>query len=127
MRVVKWILGAVALSFALVAPAWADHGHVRFGVNIGVPFYPWYWGGPGYYYPPAYAYPPAYYYPPVASEPPVYVEQPQQPAAPPQASNAPAPQTGNWYYCESAQGYYPYVKECPSGWRMVPAQPPAPR
>jgi hypothetical protein len=125
MRIVKWVLGALALSAVMVAPAWADRGHIRFGVNIGVPFWPWYYGPA--YYPPAYAYPPAYYYPPVVAEPPVYIEQPPATYVPPPApqAQAPAPQTGNWYYCESAQGYYPYVKECPSGWRMVPAQPPA--
>lgn len=34
-----------------------------------------------------------------------------------------------WAYCRSAQGYYPYVAECPGGWMPVPATstpPPAP-
>ena len=31
---------------------------------------------------------------------------------------------GNWYYCESAKGYYPYVAECKEEWRAVPATPP---
>jgi Family of unknown function (DUF6515) len=36
----------------------------------------------------------------------------------------PAPQgAGSWYYCESARAYYPYVSQCPEGWRAVPAQP----
>ncbi|MDO9243877.1 MAG: hypothetical protein Q8J67_08445 [Rhodocyclaceae bacterium] len=26
-----------------------------------------------------------------------------------------------WYYCESAQTYYPYVQSCFEGWRAVPA------
>ena len=26
-----------------------------------------------------------------------------------------------WYYCESAQTYYPYVQFCEEGWRAVPA------
>jgi hypothetical protein len=38
----------------------------------------------------------AYYYPP-----PVYIEKQY------------------WFYCESAGAYYPYVKECPSGWQRV--------
>lgn len=43
----------------------------------------------------------------------------------PPAAQTPAPQApGNWYYCESAKAYYPYVKECREGWRPVPANPP---
>ena len=26
-----------------------------------------------------------------------------------------------WYFCESAQAYYPYVQQCYEGWRAVPA------
>ncbi|MDE1941869.1 MAG: hypothetical protein KGI47_01830 [Betaproteobacteria bacterium] len=33
-----------------------------------------------------------------------------------------APQ--NWFYCQSAKGYYPYVTQCPEPWRAVPATPP---
>jgi len=40
-------------------------------------------------------------------------------------STAPAPAPGNWYYCDSAKGYYPYVQQCPEGWRSVPASPPS--
>lgn len=28
-----------------------------------------------------------------------------------------------WYYCDSAQAYYPYVQQCYEGWRAVPANP----
>jgi hypothetical protein len=29
-----------------------------------------------------------------------------------------------WYYCQNPMGYYPYVKECPSGWmKVVPKVP----
>ena len=63
------------------------------------------------------------------------VGPPDSPAvvqAPPGAPVAAAPATqaaGTWYYCESAKGYYPYVSQCPEGWRSVPATPPpaAPR
>jgi hypothetical protein len=24
-----------------------------------------------------------------------------------------------WYFCQSAEAYYPYVTECPSGWMLV--------
>ena len=30
----------------------------------------------------------------------------------------------NWFYCQSARGYYPYVTQCPEPWRAVPATPP---
>jgi hypothetical protein len=116
IRTLKMILGALLLMCGTAAlPAWADHGGVRFGIGIGVPLWPW-------YYPPAYAYPPAYYPAPMvaAQPPPVYVQQYPAPAAP-------APQTGYWYYCESANGYYPYVRECPSGWLQVAPQPASPR
>ena len=45
-----------------------------------------------------------------------------QPAPPPPGVGAP-PQALNWYYCESARGYYPTVPECREGWRAVPASP----
>jgi hypothetical protein len=43
-------------------------------------------------------------------------------ALPPQTA-APAA-AGIWYYCDSAQKYYPYVSQCAEGWRTVPATPP---
>jgi hypothetical protein len=48
---------------------------------------------------------------------PVAVQQP--PAVTPGAQ---AP--GVWYYCDSAKNYYPYVGQCPEGWKTVPASPP---
>lgn len=104
------------------------HAHYpRGGVYLG--FYPGTWWGPGYwpgawwgpgYWGPRYGYdyPPPYYggYPPayVAPAPPVYVERdaPPQPVEPVW-----------WYWCGEANAYYPYVKECPGGWRRVPPQP----
>jgi hypothetical protein len=29
-----------------------------------------------------------------------------------------------WYYCEESQAYYPYVPQCPGGWRQVLPTPP---
>src|SRR2546428_12259210 len=29
-----------------------------------------------------------------------------------------------WYYCANPQGYYPYVQQCPGGWRPVAPTPP---
>jgi hypothetical protein len=101
--------------------AMADNGHFvhtrgggHVGIYLGIPF-PGYWGYPTPY--PYYPYNP--YYPPVVtvpSSPPVYIEQgQQQPATPPQHY---------WYYCSNPQGYYPYVRECPTGWQAVAPQPP---
>ncbi|MGB2819245.1 MAG: hypothetical protein WBC37_18710 [Burkholderiaceae bacterium] len=54
------------------------------------------------------------------SEPRVFVERDgAQPAAP--AAAAP---TQWWYWCASANGYYPYVSACSEGWQRVPPQPP---
>ena len=33
-------------------------------------------------------------------------------------------QANYWHYCRSAEGYYPYVKECPDGWEQVAPTPP---
>ncbi|MDR3430810.1 MAG: hypothetical protein P4L95_02700 [Rouxiella aceris] len=73
---------------------------------------------------PYYPYP--YYAPPVVEEPVIIQQQtsdvyvqptpPQQPAEP-----------VYWYYCQEAQGYYPYVKQCPKGWMKVVPTPPAPQ
>jgi hypothetical protein len=91
--------------------------HVRHDGRLG-----WWWiaGGIWYFYPyPVYPYPNPY-------EPPVFVEP--VPGAPP----PPPPTPSNWYYCESARNYYPYVPSCAEGWRPVPANqtpaaPPPPR
>ena len=75
-----------------------------------------------YYYPayPVYYYPaPVYnYYP---ANPPAVVIEPAPAGATPPAQSVP-----NWYYCESARGYYPTVRQCPEAWRLVPATPPGP-
>jgi hypothetical protein len=61
-----------------------------------------------------------YPYPPVviAPSPRVYV----QPSPPVAAQLPPPPQY--WYYCDAAQAYYPYVQQCPGGWRPVTPTPP---
>jgi len=123
MRPVKLMAVAMVALLALVsfsAPASA-HGRWRGGVNLsfGLPFA--YWGPRFYGPPPVYYTPPSYYYsaapayaPPAPT---TYVERDD----PPPAEAAPA-QPVWWYWCESARGYYPYVKECPGGWRRVPPQ-----
>jgi hypothetical protein len=126
LRLKKSILGAAlfaGLAAAVVTPVqsadarpvWGPHGHWVHTWHDGR--YGWWWAGPDYWY----WYPaPVYYgYPP----PPAYI-------APP----GPAPHP-TWYYCDSAKGYYPYVRSCACVWRAVAAdaqsqdvnsQPPAP-
>jgi hypothetical protein len=84
------------------------HGHRGSGVfispRLGVPF--------GSYWE-------FYNYPPVviAPSPRIYVEP-----LPPVVAQPPSP--SYWYYCEDFQAYYPYVQECPGGWRPVTPTPP---
>src|SRR6266481_9539876 len=67
----------------------------------------WYW-----YPTPVYPYPDPY-------TPPVVVQ-----AAPPSPPPQPQALPPTWYYCDRPAGYYPYVPECASGWKTVPATPP---
>jgi hypothetical protein len=121
MKLLRALLIWVVFALGVIASGsvFAQHhhgGHVRFGVYVG----------PGYWYPPLYyGYPPyyygysPYYYPPVVAAPgaaPNYVEQGS-------AQPAPARPQGYWYYCSESKAYYPYVKECPSGWQQVAPQP----
>jgi hypothetical protein len=92
-----------------------SHGSVGFyfGVPLAAPYYYPYYS----YYPPAYS----YYY-----GAPVYYGDPGAPAAPAnyiQRDNAAGPPGGYWYYCRDPQGYYPQIRECPTPWEQVPAQP----
>ena len=118
-RIKLLIVLLMLLGVSGIGTAWADRGHHggggHFGVMIGIPWGPW-------YYPPPYYYPP--YYSPVVvqQQPQVYIEQQQVPAAP--AESAATAPSNYWYYCASAKGYYPYVKECPGGWQKVLPQPP---
>jgi hypothetical protein len=59
--------------------------------------------------------------PPVVAAPPAPASVAAAPTAPTPGAQAPAV----WYYCDSAKGYYPYVSQCPEGWKSVPATPPA--
>ena len=52
--------------------------------------------------------------PPVMAAPPV----PVTPSIQPQNTSS------VWYFCEAKNAYYPYVSDCPSGWKTVPASPP---
>lgn len=107
---------SVLLAAFLVAGATGASAHGR-RAHVGVYFGPSVYWGPGWgapFYPyPYYPPPPVVVMPPPAP-PPVYIEQNEAPV-----------QGGQpyWHYCKSAQGYYPYVKECPDGWQKVLPQP----
>jgi hypothetical protein len=122
------------LALALLATAavclsgTADAARWHVGVYVGGPgfygpgFYgpgP-YWGGWGapYYYPPYAPYAPVVVQP---AQPNVYTERSDENAAPRSSSGS-----GTWWYCSASKSYYPYVKQCSSGWDAVPATPPAP-
>jgi len=91
-------------------------GRVAVGIGVG-PFWGWGpWWPYGYAYPYAYPYTYPYAYP-YAYPPQVYV-QPAQPLSAQPPSSPPV-----WYYCNNPEGYYPYVQQCPGGWRTVPASP----
>jgi hypothetical protein len=76
-------------------------GHWYHGDHFGRPGWWWVVGDGWFYYPaPIYPYP--------------------DPYAPPAVAG---PSTGYWYYCTSAQAYYPYVTECPEAWVQVTPQP----
>lgn len=129
-------LALAALALGAAATEASAHGRVRYGVYVGAPIYtaPYWYGG--YYRPyPYYAYPPTTLVVPAA--PTTYIEQapavvavpatpvmPAAPAAPAQAAQAATLPAGYWYYCQAANAYYPYVRECPAGWQQVAPQPP---
>lgn len=130
----KLLLTSLLASLALVSQVSHAHppGHGGWRGNVGV-----YFGSPYPFYPYPYA---AYPYPYVYSPPPVIITQPPPPqvyieqgsgsTAPAQTTPPASASSGNgqgyWYYCEQSDGYYPYVKECPAGWKQVtPAPPPA--
>lgn len=119
VKSIAWGITALLLVMTGISNAWADRGyyrerprvHSRFEVFVGPTWGPW-------FYPPPYYYAPS---PPIIIErtPPVYIEQ-----APPQRQ---ADAANYWYYCGASNAYYPYVKECPSGWqRVLPSPMPPP-
>jgi hypothetical protein len=87
---------------------WHGGARVFISPSFVVPFGP-YWRP---YWEP-YGYPPVV----VAPSPRVYV-QPSSPVA------VQPPPPSYWYYCEESRAYYPYVEQCPGGWRTVTPTPP---
>jgi len=130
------MLAVIAAASLVATPAWAyrGHGHGQFwgpfGFLLGsaivysaiqprtVYYTPQvtYWSngpvGPAYYY-----VDPTYAGPPVASLPP-------PPQGSSQISALGSPGSEWWYFCKEPSGYYPYVRECQSGWEKVSPTPP---
>jgi len=94
--VAKLIIATLLAAASATALA---HGRIHFGINVGPYWGPW-WVLP----------PPVIYAPVVEREPPIVIDQT-------------TPPVDYWYFCRPANAYYPYVKECPSGWEKIPAQP----
>lgn len=123
MNFKKILLTSLVLLLSGLGNVWAGG---RLDVYIGPSWGPRHYPSHRHYYPMPYYFPPPIYYPPQVivvppPEPQVYIEQAEVPVEPvPQA----APAQQYWYYCTSAKGYYPYVKECPGGWQKVLPVPP---
>ena len=85
---------------AILLVVFANATAARFSIGIGVPF-------------------PIYSPRPVIVQPasPVYIEKSEN-------LTPPGETLGNWWhYCSQSDSYYPYIKECPAGWRQVSPQP----
>lgn len=54
---------------------------------------------------------------------PVVVPPPVVVTPAPSVVGPPAAPPTFWYYCDHPQGYYPYVPQCPRGWRAVSPTP----
>jgi len=101
-------------------------------------------GNPGFMRPPHPTRPPSLVRPPFFGRQPFlfgsgfFVPPPEVPAPSTYAYSYPIPvyvpypaygqaQPEYWAYCQSAQGYYPYVPECPGGWLpVIPTSTPPP-
>lgn len=107
------------------SPGHAERGrhHNGGGVFYPYPLIPYTWPYPAYPYS-------NYYYP--------YPAYPQGPYddddyTPPSTRGVVVPggplpvgMTASWYYCDTPDGYYPYVKTCAHGWTPIPIAPPPP-
>jgi hypothetical protein len=125
MKRLTLILASLLLAPALLA--WSAPADARgrwrsgFYLNFVVPWPSYYYWGPHYGYYGGYPY--SYYPSPVIVEregPITYVERSDTEGSSESAQSAAAPIW--WYWCAGEQRYYPYVRECPSGWQRVPPQ-----
>jgi hypothetical protein len=121
------------LMVSLFAIASVHAQHISFGIGFGTGYYGGYPYRAQYFHPypppviiqqpiiqaPLYAVPSHSYYPvnPIYSVPP----------APMVLREAPETQKPSvWYFCESANNFYPNVSTCPEGWKEVSSNPAAP-
>lgn len=91
-------------------PSWHRHGHWWHGRRHGALGW-WFLYDDVYPYSAFGPYTGFGFYPYVAP----YVSAP--PASPP---------PGAWYWCQSAEAYWPYVRRCPEGWQVVVPEPTGP-
>lgn len=140
MKLRATLLAVFAAGTMAAAPAWADRGYGHGG-------YGHFWGPFGFlvgtavlysalqprtvYYEPQVTYVPSGPVPTVIQ--PYYAEQSY--ASPPAAPAPPPPPGGSsvstlgmpgshwWYFCQNPNGYYPYVRECQTGWEKVSPTP----
>ena len=86
---------------------WWRGGHWFHGDHVGQQGWWWIVDGAWYFYPvPVYPYPDPYIPPAVVAQ------GPPSPSA-----------LQYWYYCGSQNAYYPYVSDCPEGWKPVIPEP----
>jgi len=141
MKLRASILAIIAAGSLAAAPAaWADrgrgygHGHFwgPFGFLVGsailysaVQPRTVYYGPPVAYLPygPVTTLGQPYYVDPIYVSPPV-VSIPPPPQGGSQVSALGMPGSEWWYFCKDPNGYYPYVRECQSGWEKVSPTPP---
>ena len=101
-------------------------GFAGFGLGLGLGYGAWAWNDPLFYDP----YPvgfPVYEAPPtVVVSAPVSPQETTYVGPATQEDDPPAGGAHDWFYCESAKGYYPYVESCPEPWHAVPSTPNGP-
>lgn len=83
----------------------------------------WYWFIPGlgyyYYTQPVFPYPDAYAAYQNPDDVNFYPENDDNASENVQPQNQPV---ASWYFCRSANAYYPYVNQCPEEWEVIPAK-----